>query len=199
MVEVADEEDEKPPRHFCIECNILQPYRTKHCHECQRCVRKFDHHCFWIGSCVGELNHRWFWLFLLLEATFFIWSFLIAMSGYDKAKIYGEDEEATVQGCWTVLLILSFLFFLLTFILFVYHTYILCTGQTTWEHSQRDVIDFRKMYPKGFEPFNEGILRNLRGFFCHWGRVREWDVPTVKESENMKWFNLCENEYWSCC
>jgi hypothetical protein len=55
---------ELPKKRFCEYCSIEQPYRSKHCKECERCVRKYDHHCFWIGGCVGELNHRKFWLFL---------------------------------------------------------------------------------------------------------------------------------------
>jgi palmitoyltransferase len=56
-----------PPKRFCNMCNIEQPYRSRHCHDCGQCVRKFDHHCFWIGGCVGELNHGKFWLFLFFQ------------------------------------------------------------------------------------------------------------------------------------
>ena len=65
-----------PPRHECSECQIIQPYRTKHCKICGACVAKYDHHCGWIGSCVGELNHRKYWCLLLFLLT----EFLIAFS-----------------------------------------------------------------------------------------------------------------------
>jgi len=39
-----------PEQRFCEVCNIIQPYRTKHCHLCERCINKFDHHCIWIGT-----------------------------------------------------------------------------------------------------------------------------------------------------
>ena len=64
-----------PKNKFCEYCSIEMPYRTKHCRECERCVRKFDHHCFWIGGCVGELNHRKFWGFLFFQTLSFCIAF----------------------------------------------------------------------------------------------------------------------------
>ena len=29
---------------------FVPPLRSRHCRDCGRCVRKFDHHCFWIGE-----------------------------------------------------------------------------------------------------------------------------------------------------
>ena len=56
-----------PRNRGCEFCRIsVLPYRAKHCKECNRCVRKYDHHCFWIGGCVGELNHRSFYGFIFL-------------------------------------------------------------------------------------------------------------------------------------
>ena len=39
-----------PDQRFCEICNILQPYRTRHCQLCEKCINKFDHHCVWIGN-----------------------------------------------------------------------------------------------------------------------------------------------------
>ena len=51
----------------CDICGIKRlPFRARHCKDCGKCVRKFDHHCFWIGGCVGELNHRKFYGFIAL-------------------------------------------------------------------------------------------------------------------------------------
>ncbi|KAG7026713.1 Protein S-acyltransferase 10 [Cucurbita argyrosperma subsp. argyrosperma] len=50
------------PRNFtCSYCHVEQPPRTKHCHDCDRCVLQFDHHCVWLGTCIGQGNHCRFW------------------------------------------------------------------------------------------------------------------------------------------
>ncbi len=52
---------------YCGICMINQPYRTKHCHECEKCVATHDHHCPWIANCVGEKNRHYFFTFLLCQ------------------------------------------------------------------------------------------------------------------------------------
>ena len=42
---------------YCLEPS-WQALRTKHCHDCGKCVRRFDHHCGWLGTCVGEVRRR---------------------------------------------------------------------------------------------------------------------------------------------
>lgn len=39
-----------PEKRFCEACKVIQPYRSKHCMKCERCILKYDHHCFWIGT-----------------------------------------------------------------------------------------------------------------------------------------------------
>ncbi|KAI3451387.1 hypothetical protein Pfo_008052 [Paulownia fortunei] len=41
----------------CPYCNVVQPPRAKHCHDCDKCVLQFDHHCVWLGTCIGQGNH----------------------------------------------------------------------------------------------------------------------------------------------
>lgn len=72
-----------PEKHYCEHCCMHQPYRTRHCHQCEACVAKFDHHCFWIGGCVGELNHRKF-LATVLAASIPCFFSMIYVSLFDN-------------------------------------------------------------------------------------------------------------------
>ena len=66
-----------PRRRYCELCRIEQPYRTKHCSQCEACVAKYDHHCFWIGGCVGELNLRKFFTMLVVQNITYVWLTMI--------------------------------------------------------------------------------------------------------------------------
>lgn len=57
----------KRDNRYCGICMINQPYRTRHCHECEKCVSTYDHHCPWINNCVGEKNRHYFFLFLTFQ------------------------------------------------------------------------------------------------------------------------------------
>ncbi|KAI4941028.1 hypothetical protein J4E91_011021 [Alternaria rosae] len=51
--------------HFCVNCMVRKPLRSKHCKRCERCVAKSDHHCPWVNNCVANNNHRHFVLYVL--------------------------------------------------------------------------------------------------------------------------------------
>lgn len=37
-------------KRYCTVCNLEQPFRCKHCKDCNRCIGKYDHHCPWLGK-----------------------------------------------------------------------------------------------------------------------------------------------------
>ena len=52
---------------WCTYCRLPQPYRTKHCRDCDKCVALFDHHCPWIGGCVGQNNRIYFFWYIFFQ------------------------------------------------------------------------------------------------------------------------------------
>lgn len=68
-------------KHFCVNCMVRKPLRSKHCKRCERCVAKTDQyvlctsqmdhalmchsHCPWVNNCVANNNHRHFVLYIL--------------------------------------------------------------------------------------------------------------------------------------
>lgn len=143
---------------------MLMPYRTRHCKELGRCVRKYDHFCFWIGGCVGELNHRKFWALLLFQTQLLASGFRIARSGHRNAKFdYPNDEEMCnhIQAVWMFFIGATFLFMIFTGVLLAYHTYLILSGQTTWEHTGRMMITYLRPYKHGQMPFFKGIMGNI--------------------------------------
>lgn len=122
------------------------------------------------------------------------------MSGYAKWTEYEDvDMQNHIASVWMVFLVLSGLFTLFTGTLLVYHTYLLMSGQTTWEHSRRNTITYLAIYPVGILPFYKGIWENIKIAFCHGGKCREWSLQEPYELKEEQGFNICENEYYSCC
>lgn len=75
------------------------------------------------------------------------------------------------DGQWFQTNILLFVTLLTTFIstiavgiLFLYHSYLMLTGQTTWEQASRYRIYYLKDLPDLENPFNEGYFRNVLAF-----------------------------------
>ena len=43
----------------CV-CYVTAGPRTKHCHECKKCVTGFDHHCVYLNTCISSSNYDHF-------------------------------------------------------------------------------------------------------------------------------------------
>ena len=192
-----------PRNRGCEFCRISQlPYRAKHCKECNRCVRKYDHHCHWIGCCVGELNHRSFFGFLMFQMITCLNNIDHCIgANFDRKNDFPNDHkmQSHVQSIWALFGFIAFMFLLMTAGLGFYHAYLITTAQTTWEHTRRHTITYLRPYSNKIMPFYVSVRVNLQRTFFHGGKCFDWRLRQPSQLKEIQGFNICNNEYFDCC
>ncbi|KAM5550551.1 putative protein S-acyltransferase 1 [Rosa sericea] len=143
---------------FCDTCLLYRPPRASHCSICNNCVQKFDHHCPWVGQCIGLRNYPFFILFISSSTLLCIYVFVF--SWINLLQKGGNLWRAMSHDVVSVILIV-YCFIAVWFVggLTVFHVYLICTNQTTYEN-------FRYRYDKNENPYTKGILGNLKEVFC---------------------------------
>ena len=110
-------------KRICRICQINQPFRMKHCHECEKCVATFDHHCPWMNTCIGEKNRPFFMVYLILQTL------QVLLGGaYVCSNAVASEELESTEWIFGVVLIM-FEFFLLG--LLIFHIYLMVSNLTT--------------------------------------------------------------------
>ncbi|CAM8989271.1 unnamed protein product [Rhodiola kirilowii] len=163
----------------CTYCNVVQPPRAKHCHDCDKCVLQFDHHCVWLGTCVGQSNHCRFWWYIFEETALCTWTAMLYIS-YLKSNISKAWWMYTIMILLLTTLLLAYVFLVL---LLLFHSYIILTNQTTYELVRRRRIQYLRSIPDRAHPFSKGICRNLHTFCCSRKMYFE-PLPTPQEIED---------------
>ncbi|GAB1606824.1 probable palmitoyltransferase ZDHHC12 [Argonauta hians] len=158
---------------LCDFCDIQQPMRSKHCEDCKKCVRKYDHHCNWLETCVGERNHRYFWMFLLSITALILWTLSITWNAIIPARNFERwfQDNLFIFACLGILLLAA----VVVLGLLGFHSYLITQNLTTWEFVSQDKITYLKYLDDSYNPFDEGCPHNVYGFLCLW-KVRNWEV-----------------------
>mmetsp|Transcript_53166 Transcript_53166/g.123777 ORF Transcript_53166/g.123777 Transcript_53166/m.123777 type:complete len:243 (-) Transcript_53166:200-928(-) len=162
---------------WCSHCRLHQPLRTKHCRDCERCVRTHDHHCPWVGTCVGENNRvifMWFLTFQCAELAVFFSEGVHGISIMDPSALL------------MVGLLIIAMFFLMVLCLLCFHSFLMVSNLTTWEHSSRTRISYMK--PVSMErvsPFARSVCHNVAAYCCgpRWCPQALRRVPALRYDE----------------
>ncbi|KAH7492530.1 hypothetical protein KRP22_001917 [Phytophthora ramorum] len=162
--------------HFCDECHVFQPLRTKHCKDCARCTRQYDHHCDCVGTCVGESNRRLFVLYLCLQ----ILEGAVMIDVTSMAFSEGDDinDWFKINALYIVLWFMIMCVLLIVVPLFCYQAYLISTNQTSWEHARRSSITYLHNLPDKRSPFDRGVLQNWWVFLLN-GDRNKWVHQSV--------------------
>ena len=117
---------------FCLICCSNIHSTSKHCKKCNKCIKNFDHHCNWLNNCVGKYNYDFFYLLVFLIICYCLINSLCGFHLFFKANKKRKKNYKLIliiiESLVNFIILLNFLF------LFVYHSYFIFKGITTYEY-----------------------------------------------------------------
>eukprot|EP00116_Pleurobrachia_bachei_P009632 sb/3469894/ len=99
-----------------------------------QCVLKMDHHCPWVGNCVGYSNYKYFVLFL--NYTVLYTGFIALCCIPYLTNVWEHRSDDPLNFHVLIMFLISLVFCLTVFGLFVFHIYLLVHNRTTLESSR---------------------------------------------------------------
>ncbi|EGG20574.1 hypothetical protein DFA_00435 [Cavenderia fasciculata] len=125
-----------------------------------------------------------------------------AITGFKNEATWTDWIKSNIFIFIPTMLIFSTMFMPIG--LFVFHTYLIFTDQSSWEVTKRSRISYLKSISGVRYPFSQGIKKNI---VAHWNQnfgVYRWSLPSDERLKELKKrkensFNLWNNKYYSCC
>ena len=196
---VSTNAEANPELRWCEACAVRQPLRSKHCRECGRCVRRYDHHCPWLGTCVGERNAVAFWCYLLLQVATLGFGLAASVRAVARESA-AAPLPASTRSAVVALAVLCSVFALMPCSLLCFHSWLLLTSQTTWEVASRERITYLRDLHRDALPFDAGPVRNLRRICtAPCGAPVEWRIERATPPSGTPPPTLWRNAWWECC
>ncbi|XP_037494882.1 probable protein S-acyltransferase 7 [Jatropha curcas] len=143
---------------YCHICKIYRPPRSSHCVICNNCVEKFDHHCPWVGQCIALRNYIFYMTFVISALNFFVYIFVFTVWRIQqRMSRNGNGLIGMMMNYPETMALVLFSFAAIWFLcgLVIFHVYLIAINQTAYEN-------FRKCYMGSGNPFNKGILCNIK-------------------------------------
>ncbi|KAF8063125.1 hypothetical protein N665_1184s0013 [Sinapis alba] len=139
---------------FCETCLLYRPPRASHCAICNNCVQRFDHHCPWVGQCIALRNYPYFICFISTSTLLCLYVFVF--SWVSMLEVHGNMLLMVIADDIIFIVLILYCFVVVWFVggLTVFHLYLICTNQTTYEN-------FRYRYDKNENPYGKGLFKNL--------------------------------------
>jgi len=164
---------------ICPTCNIIKPFRSSHCRDCDNCIMRFDHHCPWLGTCIGKRNYNYFYYYILcINLHNFCLLFLSSYLIYDYLYLSQEKLIKCLPSIITILYI--FIIMIFTFGLLFHHTKYIINNLTTKE-------DIKHLFfSKIGNPYSRGCNGNCDEFF-YWSKY-EPQLNTFEQLRKKEFF-----------
>ena len=161
---------------YCTQCQVLKLQRTRHCYDCDRCVRNFDHHCMWLGNCVGCANYSVFIAYLILQTILLIANVVLGGKSLLATLLTARLSIYLIFALLSLSVIMVTLFFcIFVGMLDLFHCRLILTGRTTLEALRGFAIGFEG-YPVKWNPYSRSnVIENIWHCFRH----RTWEVASV--------------------
>lgn len=168
---------------YCTTCNIYRPPRCTHCSVCENCIERFDHHCPWIGNCIGKRNY---WLFYsFVTSTGVVNVAVLGTAVAHLAVLTQEFQDNEGKGSGDALLqamreeymsaaivVYTAAIVWFTVGLCMYHSYLICTNQTTYEQIKGVYSGGNGGPASAANPFHRSIAGNCHDILCSGVRPR---------------------------